>query len=124
MTLHPLPTHGGYMDSHVLRKAAWRLPALADLAVLRFNTRGTPRAGDARRRVRRRRGERYDVAAALEYAEYHDLPDRWLVGWSLGTELALMHGADPAVEGAILLSPPLARAPEADLARWDASGDR
>ena len=29
------------MDSHVLRKAAYRLPALADLAVLRFNTRGT-----------------------------------------------------------------------------------
>jgi len=30
ITLHPLPTHGGYMDSHVFRKAAWRLPALAD----------------------------------------------------------------------------------------------
>src|SRR6266700_6609269 len=39
--LHPLPTHGGMMDSHLLRKAANRLPALADLAVLRFNTRGT-----------------------------------------------------------------------------------
>ena len=39
--LHPLPTHGGFMDCHVLRKAACRLPALADLAVLRFNTRGT-----------------------------------------------------------------------------------
>src|SRR5512139_1497401 len=42
--LHPLPTHGGMMDSHVLRKAAWRLPALAGLAVLRFNTRGTSSA--------------------------------------------------------------------------------
>ena len=39
--VHPLPTHGGMMDSHLFRKAAWRLPALADLAVLRFNTRGT-----------------------------------------------------------------------------------
>src|SRR5438105_11111814 len=39
--LHPRPTHGGMMDSHVFRKAAWRLPALAGLAVLRFNTRGT-----------------------------------------------------------------------------------
>ena len=39
--LHPLPTHGGMMDSHVYRKAAWRLPALAGVAVLRFNTRGT-----------------------------------------------------------------------------------
>lgn len=41
VTLHPLPTHGGFMDSHILRKAAARLPALADVAVLRFNTRGT-----------------------------------------------------------------------------------
>ena len=39
--LHPLPTHGGMMDSHLFRKAAFRLPALAGLAVLRFNTRGT-----------------------------------------------------------------------------------
>ncbi len=123
LTLHPLPTHGGYMDSHVLRKAAWRLPALADLAVLRFNTRGTssPRgtsegtfdAGD---------GERFDVAAAIEFAEFHDLPHRWLVGWSFGTELALQYGRDPAVDGAILLSPPLRRAGDADLAAWDTFG--
>lgn len=123
ITLHPLPTHGGFMDSHVLRKAAWRLPALADLAVLRFNTRGTasPRGrsdgtfdgGDA---------EHFDVVAAMEYAEFHDLPHRWLVGWSFGTELALMHGADPSVEGAILLSPPLHRATDEHLAAWDAFG--
>ncbi len=40
LTLHPLPTHGGFMDSHVYKKASYRLPALADLAVLRFNLRG------------------------------------------------------------------------------------
>ncbi|HWL02552.1 MAG TPA: alpha/beta hydrolase, partial [Microbacteriaceae bacterium] len=40
VTLHPLPTGGGFMDSHILRKSAARLPALADLAVLRFNFRG------------------------------------------------------------------------------------
>jgi hypothetical protein len=34
--LHPLPTQGGMMDSHVFRKMSYRLPALADLAVLRF----------------------------------------------------------------------------------------
>ena len=39
--LHPLPTHGGMMDSHLYRKASYRLPALAGIAVLRFNTRGT-----------------------------------------------------------------------------------
>jgi len=38
--LHPLPTAGGFMDSHIIRKAAWRLPALADIAVVRFNFRG------------------------------------------------------------------------------------
>jgi len=36
--LHPLPTHGGMMDSHLYRKAAWRLPALAGIAELRFST--------------------------------------------------------------------------------------
>ena len=41
LCLHPLPTHGGMMDSHLFRKASYRLPALADLAVVRFNTRGT-----------------------------------------------------------------------------------
>ncbi|MET7136208.1 MULTISPECIES: alpha/beta hydrolase [Cellulosimicrobium] len=123
VTLHPLPTHGGYMDSHVYRKAAWRLPALADLAVLRFNTRGTssPR-GTSEGAFDGGEAERFDVAAAIEFAEFHDLPNRWLVGWSFGTELALKHGADPAVEGAILLSPPLHRATDDDLDRWDAFG--
>lgn len=123
VTLHPLPTHGGFMDSHVLRKAAWRLPALADLAVLRFNTRGTTSArGRSEGRFDGGDGERFDVAAAIEYAEFHELPRPWLVGWSFGSELALMHGNDPAVEGAVLLSPPLHRASEEDLRAWDASG--
>lgn len=123
ITLHPLPTHGGFMDSHVLRKAAWRLPALADLAVLRFNTRGTASArGRSQGTFDGGDGERFDVHAAIEYAEFGDLPRRWLVGWSFGTELALMHGADPSVEGAILLSPPLHRATDEHLAAWDAFG--
>ena len=123
VTLHPLPTHGGFMDSHVLRKASWRLPALAGLAVLRFNTRGTssPR-GRSEGTFDGGVGERFDVAAAIEYAEFHELPRPWLLGWSFGTELALMHGADPAVEGAILLSPPLARASDQDLDTWAAFG--
>jgi uncharacterized protein len=121
--LHPLPTHGGMMDSHVFRKAAFRLPALAGLAVLRFNTRGTWSVqGTSEGAFDNGIGEKYDVAAAIEYAEFHDLPRIWLVGWSFGTDLALMHGHDPVVEGAILLSPPLRSATPEHLAEWADSG--
>jgi uncharacterized protein len=67
-------------------------------------------------------GERFDVHAAIEFAEFHDLPHIWLVGWSFGTELVLRHGADPAVEGAILLSPPLRTTTDEDLRAWAGSG--
>lgn len=121
--LHPLPTHGGMMDSHLYRKAANRLPALADLAVLRFNTRGTSSArGTSEGDFGGGDDERFDVAAALEYADFHDLPRAWLLGWSFGTELVLKWGRDPLVTGAVLLSPPLHRAGDADLDAWAAFG--
>ena len=121
--LHPLPTQGGMMDSHVLRKAAFRLPALADLAVLRFNTRGTTsEQGTSEGEFGEGETERLDVAAAIAFAVAAGLPRRWLVGWSFGTELALKWGNDPAVDGAILLSPALRRATDADLDAWAASG--
>ncbi len=125
LTFHPLPTHGGSMDSHVLRKAANRLPALAGLAVLRFNTRGTasPR-GTSEGEYDGGIAERYDVAAALSFARERDLPRRWLLGWSFGTELVLKHGLGPEVEGAVLLSPPLHRTSAAELAAWQGSGKR
>lgn len=123
VTLHPLPTHGGMMDSHLYRKAAARLPALAGLAVLRFNTRGTSsERGTSEGTFDGGDAERLDVMAALEFAEFHDLPHIWVVGWSFGTELALRWADDPAVEGLILLSPPLKRASDDDLDRWAASG--
>ncbi|MFI5497398.1 alpha/beta hydrolase [Actinoplanes sp. NPDC051859] len=121
--LHPLPTHGGMMDSHVFRKAAWRLPALADIAVLRFNTRGTSSVrGTSEGTFSAGVDEKYDVAAAIEYAEFADLPNVWLVGWSFGTDLTLMHGLDPTVAGAILLSPPLRFSAPEHLAAWASSG--
>jgi len=121
--LHPLPTHGGMMDSHIIRKAAWRLPALADLAVLRFNTRGTasPR-GTSEGAFDNGIGERFDVAAAIEYAEFAELPSSWLLGWSFGTDLALRYGCDPSIVGAILLSPPLRSSTVDDLRVWAESG--
>ncbi|MGL5826950.1 MAG: alpha/beta hydrolase [Nocardioides sp.] len=121
--LHPLPTHGGMMDSHVFRKASFRLPALAGIAVLRFNTRGTWSVhGRSAGAFDHGRGEALDVAAAIEYADFADLPSIWLVGWSFGTDLALMYGHDPAVTGAILLSPPLRFTTPDHLAVWAASG--
>ena len=108
--LHPLPTAGGMMDSHVLRKASYRLPALADLAVLRFNTRGTESArGKSDGEFGGGETERYDVEAAVRYAIEAGLPEIWLVGWSFGTELTLRWGLLPGVVGGILLSPPLRR---------------
>lgn len=121
--LHPLPTHGGMMDSHVFRKAAWRLPALAGIAVLRFNTRGTSSVrGTSDGSFDAAQGERYDVAAAIEYAEFHELPRIWLLGWSFGTDLVLKYGCEPDVVGAILLSPPLRFSAPSDLMIWAQSG--
>lgn len=123
LCLHPLPTEGGFMDSHLLRKAAWRLPALADLAVLRFNTRGTtsPR-GTSQGAFDGGDGERHDLAAALDLCEAEDLPAIWLFAWSFGTDLALRHGCDPSVTGAVLVSPPLRTAGPGDLEVWARSG--
>lgn len=123
ITLHPLPTAGGFMDSHILRKAANRLPHMIGVGVLRFNTRGTssPRGGST--------GsfdggnlERHDVAAAIEFANSRGFERPWLVGWSFGTELAIKYGPDHDIAGAILLSPPLHRATSEDLMRWNDFG--
>lgn len=119
VTLHPLPTAGGFMDSHILRKAAGRLPALADLAVLRFNTRGTtsPR-GTSEGSFDGGHDEAFDVAAAMDFVRERGLPNPWLVGWSFGTELALKYGRDHDIAGVILLSPPLHRTSDDELAAW------
>ena len=122
ITIHPLPTHGGMMDSHVLRKMAWRLPALAQVAVLRFNTRGTTSAaGTSEGAFDEARGEGLDLRAAIDEVARRGLPDPWLVGWSFGTDVILRHGDVDPVQGAILLSPPLRFTTGAELAAWAAS---
>ncbi|MEN2740747.1 alpha/beta hydrolase [Microbacterium sp. X-17] len=123
LTLHPLPTAGGFMDSHILRKAAARLPALADLAVLRFNTRGTssPR-GTSDGAFDEGRAEALDLAAAVAFVRERGLPVPWLLGWSFGTELALKYGREHDIAGAILLSPPLHRTTPDELAAWASDG--
>ncbi|MDR0483279.1 MAG: alpha/beta hydrolase [Cellulomonadaceae bacterium] len=120
---HPLPTHGGSMDSHLFRKAAWRLPAQAGLAVLRFNSRGTSSPeGTSGGQFSAGGAEKYDLNAALEFATKRFLPRLWLVGWSFGTDVVLLYGCQPGVEGALLLSPPLARADDVELTAWGSSG--
>ncbi|MFK3679260.1 alpha/beta hydrolase [Microbacterium sp. NPDC090218] len=122
VTLHPLPTAGGFMDSHIIRKAAARLPALADLAVLRFNTRGTtsPR-GTSDGAFDGGAAEQFDVAAAMDFVRDRALPRPWLLGWSFGTELALKYGREHDISGIILLSPPLHRATDDEVAAWGTS---
>ena len=116
---HPLPTHGGMMDSHVLRKMAWRLPALAGIAVLRFNTRGTTSAaGTSEGHFDKARGEGLDLDAAIVEAAARGLPEPWLLGWSFGTDVVLKHGCRDDVRGGILLSPPLRFSTDEDLDRW------
>jgi alpha/beta superfamily hydrolase len=125
VALHPLPTAGGFMDSHILRKAAARLPALADLAVLRFNFRGTssPR-GASQGTFGEGIDEQFDLSAAMDFVRERGLVHPWIVGWSFGTEVAVRFGLNHPIDGAILLSPPLKRATAEDLAAWAGSGKR
>ncbi|MEO7146791.1 MAG: alpha/beta fold hydrolase [Terrimesophilobacter sp.] len=117
--LHPLPTAGGFMDSHIIRKAAARLPALADIAVLRFNFRGvsSPR-GISEGEFGDGIDERFDLAAAMAFSSGRKLPAPWLLGWSFGTEVALNYGLNYPIVGAILLSPPLKRTSDEQLSAW------
>jgi alpha/beta superfamily hydrolase len=122
ITVHPLPTHGGSMQSHLFRKMAWRLPALASIAVLRFNTRGTTSPdGTSEGSFDNGYLEGNDLNAAIDWAASRALPDPWLVGWSFGTDVILRHGDRQPVRGAILLSPPLRTITDAELAEWSDS---
>ena len=124
VALHPLPTAGGFMDSHIIRKMSGRLPALADLAVLRFNFRGvsSPR-GTSGGSFGEGVDEKYDLAAAMDLVVARRLPHPWLLGWSFGTEVVLKYGLEHSIDGAILLSPPLHRATDAEIGAWADSGN-
>jgi hypothetical protein len=121
LCLHPLPTAGGMMDSHVYKKAANRLPAMAGITVVRFNTRGTTsEAGTSTGTFDNGIAEHFDVEAMLNYCfDTLQLSNLWVIGWSFGTDLALQHAKDPRHKGLILLSPPLRTTTNEQLAYWN-----
>lgn len=121
LCLHPLPTAGGMMDSHIFKKAANRLPAMAGITVVRFNSRGTTsEAGSSTGEFDNGDAEALDVQAMLAYCfDSLKLENVWVVGWSFGTDLALRHAKDPRHKGLILLSPPLRTTVESDLLHWN-----
>jgi uncharacterized protein len=124
LCLHPLPTAGGMMDSHVYKKAANRLPAMAGIEIIRFNTRGTTsEAGTSDGTFGEGVTERFDVEAAIEFS-FNDVGagNLWVMGWSFGTDLALKFARDPRVKGLILLSPPLRTSEVSDLEFWANDG--
>ena len=124
LMLHPLPTAGGMMDSHLYKKAANRLPAMSGINVVRFNTRGTTsEAGTSTGHFDNAVSERFDVEAMINYCfDELKLENLWIVGWSFGTDLALKFGHDKRHKGLILLSPPLRFSTEEDLQWWGTDG--
>lgn len=120
LCFHPLPTAGGMMDSHVFKKAANRLPAMAGITVVRFNSRGTTSAaGHSTGSFDNGGAEALDVQAMLTYCfETLKIKNLWVLGWSFGTDLALRHAKDVRHKGLILLSPPLRTTRDEDLLYW------
>jgi len=121
LCLHPLPTAGGMMDSHLYKKAANRLPAMSGITVVRFNTRGTTsEAGSSTGQFDNGVAEHFDVEAMLSYCfDTLNLENVWVTGWSFGTDLALQHAKDPRHKGLILLSPPLRTTTDTQLEYWN-----
>jgi alpha/beta superfamily hydrolase len=124
LMLHPNPSGGGMMDSHIYKKAANRLPAMAGIQIIRFNTRGTTsEAGKSEGEYDHGKGEKLDVLAALDYCfEQLKVKDLYVIGWSFGTELALQYARDERIKELILLSPPMLSTTDEDLNFWIKDG--
>ena len=120
LMLHPNPSGGGMMDSHIYKKAANRLPAMAGVQIIRFNTRGSAsEAGKSEGEYDHGKDEKLDVLAAIDYCfEQLKVKDLYVIGWSFGTELALQYARDKRIKELILLSPPMLSTTEDDLDFW------
>jgi alpha/beta superfamily hydrolase len=100
------------------------LPDLADLTIVRFNTRGTSsEQGTSTGAYDQTKLEKFDVEAMVAFCfDELKLENLWVVGWSFGTELALKYARDPRIKGIILLSPPLMYTTEEELKFWAIDG--
>jgi len=124
LMLHPNPSGGGMMDSHIYKKAANRLPAMAGVQIIRFNTRGTmSEAGKSEGEYDHGKSEKLDVLAALDYCfDQLKIKDLHVIGWSFGTELALQYARDERIKELILLSPPMLSTTDENLDFWIKDG--
>ena len=124
LMLHPNPSGGGMMDSHIYKKAANRLPAMAGIQIIRFNTRGSEsEAGKSQGEYDHGKSEKLDVLAALDYCfDELKIKDLYVIGWSFGTEIALQYARDKRIKELILLSPPMLSTTDEDLDFWIKDG--
>ena len=124
LMLHPNPSGGGMMDSHIYKKAANRLPAMAGIQIIRFNTRGSEsEAGKSQGEYDHGKSEELDVLAALDYCfDELKIKDLYVIGWSFGTEIALQYARDKRIKELILLSPPMLSTTDEDLDFWIKDG--
>ena len=126
LMLHPNPSGGGMMDSHLYKKAANRLPAMAGIQIIRFNSRGTSsQAGTSDGAYDHGKLERLDVLAAIDFCFVQlKVKELYVIGWSFGTELALQYARDKRIKELILLSPPMLSTTDEDLDFWAKDGRR
>ena len=124
LMLHPNPSGGGMIDSHIYKKAANRLPAMAGIQIIRFNTRGTSsEAGKSEGEFDQGISEKLDVLAAIDYCfDQLKVKDLYVIGWSFGTEIALKYAHDKRIKELILLSPPMIATDDEDLVFWKEDG--
>ena len=124
MILHPHPQFHGTMNHQIVYQCYYAF-VHRGFSVLRFNFRGvsSPR-GSSGGSFGEGVDEKHDLAAAMDLVVARRLPHPWLVGWSFGTEVVLKYGLEHPIDGAILLSPPLHRATDAEISAWANSGKR
>lgn len=110
---HPHPLYGGSMDNNVVWAAA-RAFGARQWSTLRFNFRGV---GQSTGSYGEGLAEVEDVAAALKYLTTRTSRPHYAVGYSFGAFVvaqAMRRGL--AIDGAILIAPPIAFMDVGDLA--------